>query len=121
MKAHATWQLEPGVRAVDVECGGEGWIISALGLETATCPDCHERSTRRHGWQLRRLQDLPVQGRPVTLQVRVTRWRCQNRRCERQTFADRLPQAARPGGPAGSPNLPDCSVMPPAAFRRSVC
>jgi hypothetical protein len=24
------------------------------------------------------------------------RWRCQNRRCERQTFTDRLPQAARP-------------------------
>jgi hypothetical protein len=31
----------------------------------------------------------------VTLRVSLTRWRCQNRRCERQTFADRLPQVAR--------------------------
>ena len=31
----------------------------------------------------------------MTLRVKLTRWRCQNRRCDRQTFADRLPQVAR--------------------------
>jgi transposase len=96
MEAYSKWELEPGLRAGDFWRGDEGSIVSALGVGTAECPDCHAGSTRRHGWQLRRLQDLPVQGRPVTLLVRVTRWRCQNRRCERQTFTDRLAQAARP-------------------------
>jgi hypothetical protein len=32
----------------------------------------------------------------VTLRVRLARWRRQNRRCERKTFADRLPQGTRP-------------------------
>jgi transposase len=57
---------------------------------------CDVQSTRRHGWQVRRLQDLPAQGTPVTLRVRLARWRCQNQGCERRTFSDRLPDVARP-------------------------
>jgi hypothetical protein len=38
---------------------------------------------------------LPVRGTAVTLQVRLARWQCRNRRCQRQTFADRLPEIAR--------------------------
>jgi transposase len=95
MKAIAKWVLDPGVRVLDAECRDGRWVISALGLGTARCPECDVRSTRRHGWQVRHLQDLPVQGAQVTLRVKLTRWRCQNRRCERQTFADRLPQVAR--------------------------
>ena len=53
-------------------------------------------STRRHGWQVRRLQDLLAQGTPGTLRVRPARWRCQNQGCEWQTFSDRLPDVARP-------------------------
>jgi len=35
------------------------------------------------------------QGTVVTLQVRLARWQCRNRRCQRRTFADRLPEIAR--------------------------
>src|SRR6187551_1510914 len=44
----------------------------------------------------RTLGDLPSQGRPVTLRIRVRRFRCLNPACLRRTFAERLSEAARP-------------------------
>ena len=40
--------------------------------------------------------DLPTQGTPITVQARVTRWRCRNDRCGRQILAGRLPGLAAP-------------------------
>jgi transposase len=42
------------------------------------------------------LQDLSTQGTPVTIQARVTRWRCRNEQCGRRIFAERLPTLAAP-------------------------
>jgi Transposase len=39
---------------------------------------------------------LAAHGQPVTLRVRVSRWRCQNARCETAIFAERLPGVATP-------------------------
>ena len=60
------------------------------------CLDCGLRSRSRHGRSSRDLQDLPVQGKPVTVKLRLSRWRCSYRKCERQTFTDRLPMIAAP-------------------------
>ncbi|TIO99252.1 MAG: transposase, partial [Mesorhizobium sp.] len=59
-------------------------------------PDCGRRSRSRHGWSNRNLQDLPVQGKPVTVKLLLSRWRCAHQKCERQTFTDRLPTVASP-------------------------
>lgn len=48
------------------------------------------------GQSNRHLQDLPVQGKPVTVKLLLRRWRCSYRKCERQTFIDRLPMIAAP-------------------------
>ena len=39
---------------------------------------------------------MPVQGMQVMLDLRLGRWRCRNQRCERQTFAERLPDTVAP-------------------------
>ncbi len=72
----------------------DGWVVSAAGSAIGICPDCGRRSRSRHGWSNRSLQDLPVQGRPVTVKLRLNRWRCAYQKCERQTFTDRLPTIA---------------------------
>jgi transposase len=95
MTAKSKWTLGPGVQILGAECVNGRWVISASGLETARCPDCDRPSACRHGWYVRHLQDLPVQGTAVTLQVRLARWQCRNRRCQRRTFADRLAEIAR--------------------------
>lgn len=96
MIKNAKWALGSGLQLLGSECRDGCWTVLALGQGSARCPVCDVQSTRRHGWQVRRLQDLPAQGTPVTLRVRLARWRCQNQGCERQTFSDRLPEVARP-------------------------
>jgi transposase len=72
------------------------WVVSAVGKASGSCPGCGDRSTRRHGWHKRGLQDLPVQGLVVTVRLRAIRWRCRNADCERRTFTDQLPEIASP-------------------------
>lgn len=98
MKTIAKWAATAGVRVLDAEMRDGKRLVSGLGMGTARCPGCDTPSCRRHGWQVRHLQDLPVQGGQVILSVKVARWRCQNSCCSRQTFADLLPQVARPLG-----------------------
>lgn len=71
-------------------------IVATARQKTAACPDCATLSCRVHSRYARRLGDLPWQGRPVTLRVRVRRFRCLNPACLRRTFAERLGEAARP-------------------------
>ena len=71
------------------------WTVNAVASPAeATCPECGVPSTARHSSYLRHLKDLPVQGRPVKLMVRVTRWRCRNPGCGRQIFCQRLNEVA---------------------------
>jgi transposase len=71
-------------------------IVATARPKTAACPDCAALSCRVHSRYDRTLGDLPWQGRPVTLRVRVRRFRCLNPSCPRRTFAERLGEAARP-------------------------
>jgi Transposase/zinc-finger of transposase IS204/IS1001/IS1096/IS1165 len=67
-----------------------------MGPEVGSCPGCREPSTRRHSRYFRHLQDLPVQGAAVMVKMRVSRWRCLKRECERETFTDQLPEIVCP-------------------------
>ena len=66
--------------------------ITACAISpTAVCPSCQQISHRVHSYYTRSPQDLPISGQMVQLVLRVRRFRCQNRQCQRQTFAERLP------------------------------
>ena len=58
---------------------------------TAECPSCGIATRRLHSVYRRVLSDLPWQGRPVKIEVAARRFRCLNRLCSRETFAERLP------------------------------
>ncbi len=69
--------------------------ITARALTpTSACPSCSQASTHVHSYYTRSPQDLPISGRRVQLVLRVRRFRCPNRQCSRQTFAERLPEVA---------------------------
>jgi transposase len=69
-------------------------IVTTPRTATAACPGCHQTSARIHAHYQRRLQDLPWQGRPAVLLVRVRRFCCGNPCCPRRTFAEPLGAAA---------------------------
>jgi len=72
------------------------WLISAVGDGSGVCPDRKKRSSRRHGWHERHLQDLPAQGSTVTVKLRLQRWRYRNGACKRKTFFEQPPEIAAP-------------------------
>ncbi|WP_174254951.1 transposase family protein, partial [Acidisphaera sp. S103] len=95
MKAKTDWLPGLGIRVVETERQSSGWVVS--GTTTATsgcCPRCASASTSYHGSKIRVLQDLPVQGSPVSLRLRQIRWRCRNPRCSQKTFVNPLSQSA---------------------------
>src|SRR6266516_1857747 len=66
-------------------------ITACATHPTAVCPSCQHVSRRVHSYYTRSAQDLPVSGHIVQLVLRVRRFRCMNQDCQRQTFAERLP------------------------------
>jgi transposase len=96
MEVKPRWEPGPGIRVVDTEFCGERWIVKAEASGDARCPSCSTQAIRRHSFYMRRLQDLPVQGAVVELQVSMTRWRCCNQSCDRRTFADQAGQVIKP-------------------------
>ena len=62
----------------------------------ARCPLCGRRSKRVHSRYLRTLADLPWGEHAVTVLLSVRRLFCDNVRCTRRIFAERLPDLAAP-------------------------
>ncbi len=83
-----------GLTLRDVEAGDKGWVVRAEGAGSSICPVCGVKSSHRHSRYWRNFKDLPVQGVPVTLRVRLGRWRCRNTNCERKIFTERIPAVA---------------------------
>jgi len=87
---------EWGLRVRSVEAFQDGWIIQVEGNSRARCPLCRAISVSRHSRYWRTIRDLPVQGAPVALRVRLSRWRCRNGHCKRRIFSERIPSVAAP-------------------------
>jgi transposase len=70
------------------------FVISVRPRQAPRCPGCGDLSKSRHSEYSRTIQDLPWQGVPVFLRVRVRRFRCRNPGCSRKVFAEPLPGIA---------------------------
>ncbi len=62
----------------------------------APCPLCAIPARRIHSHYERTLADLPWAAYRVRLQLRVRKWFCRNRHCQRRIFTERLPTVAVP-------------------------
>jgi transposase len=87
---------EIGLTLMGFEKSEQGWLVRAEGRTRSECPSCRTQSTARHSRYWRQLQDLPVQGKRVALQLRLSRWRCRNRECEQAIFRERLGEVVAP-------------------------
>jgi hypothetical protein len=86
----------PSMIVHSVSRAEDQWVIEAESHSMPRCPCCGTVSERHHGWYQRSLRDLPMQGVPVVIRLRVRKWRCEEPTCERSIFVDRLPGLARP-------------------------
>jgi len=83
-----TWALEPAQSALTIN-------IHARAA-TACCPLCGRRSKRVHSRYRRTLADLPWGEHAVIVMLNVRRLFCDNKKCERRVFAERLSDVAAP-------------------------
>jgi hypothetical protein len=60
----------------------------------AACPSCGTESQRVHAWQVRHLNDLPVAGRGMVVDLRVRRLVCATAICPLRTFREQVPLLA---------------------------
>ena len=105
-------------------------LCAQTSTSAAQCPTCAKRSARVHSRYMRTLADLPWQGVPVSVHLRVRRFFCDEVACQRSIFAERLPGVAAPyarrterlegwfthvsfalGGEAGSRFFKDLGIM----------
>jgi transposase len=86
----------PGIEVEEIELRDGRRVLSARAAGERSCPVCGKPSTSRHDWHRRHLQDLPVQGTPLVLDLRLGRWRCLSELCSCRTFVERLPSVAAP-------------------------
>jgi zinc-finger of transposase IS204/IS1001/IS1096/IS1165 len=73
----------------DVEGGIVVRARTAGGL--VACPRCCGLTGQVHGYCARTVADVPADGRPVVVRVRVRRMRCPVRGCLAQTFREQVP------------------------------
>ena len=86
-------KLLPGFMVKNVAQDDEQIILEAQPIHlTALCPSCHTSSSRIHSYYWRHPHDLPLCHLAVRLRLSVRRFRCLNPLCQRQTFAEQLPQ-----------------------------
>ena len=69
-------------------------VLRATG-EASHCPECRGESRRIHSRYRRRLSDLPWEGLPVRIELRVRRFFCNSEDCGQQIFTERLPKTVQ--------------------------
>ena len=83
-----TWGIEPAPPTVTLTLTSRS--------RPAPCPLCGRRARRTHSWYGRALADLPWGEHAVAVQLRARKLFCDNTRCKRHIFTERLPGVAAP-------------------------
>jgi transposase len=91
---------DPGALRLDGLTGEADEVVLEVraAAEDAPCPACGAISGRVHSWYVRAVADLPWQGVPVRLRLRVRRFFCATAACARRIFAERLAGGVVPYG-----------------------
>ncbi|WP_202949181.1 transposase family protein [Bradyrhizobium japonicum] len=71
-------------------------LVARSKVALSFCPCCGRQTRRVHSHYVRRLADLPWQGRVVEIRLHARRFRCANSQCQRRIFTERLPETVRP-------------------------
>lgn len=89
--------ITPELSIVQILPQADGVVLVARPKAAASCCPCCGCQTRRvHSHYIRRLADLPWQGRVVEIRLHARRFRCANPQCRQRIFTERLPETVRP-------------------------
>src|SRR6266511_3053767 len=81
--------------AISPEGGALTLMVSTI-QPAARCPVCGEPASRVHSGYVRSPADLPCGGIPLRFELHTRRFHCDNARCPRRIFTERLPGVLQP-------------------------
>lgn len=55
---------------------------------TCICPNCNTTSNKYHGTYVRKVQDLPILGKRVLLEINSYEYKCANSDCSNKTIVE---------------------------------
>jgi transposase len=85
------------VRLDAVSPEGDAVMLILSTIQPAPCcPVCGEPASRVHSEYVRSPADLPCGGVPLRLELHTRRFHCDNPRCSRRIFTERLPGVLQP-------------------------
>jgi len=81
----------------EVRAVGKARLVMVLRSagEESRCPACAQASRRVHSRYFRRLSDLPWEGIPLAIELRVRRFFCCGEECGQRIFTERLPNTVK--------------------------
>jgi transposase len=77
-----------------VEETTNGIILDVRGKHPPRCPSCLDSHVSYHSRYVRKMRDLPWQGKHVAIHLQTRRFRCRNHACDRKIFAEQVPDLA---------------------------
>ncbi|MFE7113099.1 transposase family protein [Streptomyces sp. NPDC057575] len=81
------------MRLTRVAEAADGLVVEAAACgPPARCPGCNSQASRVHSSYERGLAGLLVNGRSLTVRLRVRRFFCDRGRCPRRTFVEQVAQ-----------------------------
>ena len=82
--------LDPNLKYESHEIVGEEIRIRVNSRrKTLNCPYCGEKSKKVHSVYGRTIQDLPISGKKVYIEITNRKMFCSNAKCSRKTFAEK--------------------------------
>lgn len=57
-------------------------------IQSCICPKCITISNKYHGTYIRKVQDLPILGKQVLLEINSFEYKCENEECSNKTMAE---------------------------------
>lgn len=90
------WPTAFNLKVMGIQIIGDTLLLEAESIQNGgRCPVCQMWSQRLNGHYTRHPQDLPGADYHVQLQLKVSRFFCDNTMCTRRTFAGQFPGFVR--------------------------
>ncbi len=82
---------QDGLAITNINVGQEKIIVHAQSSAAeAPCPSCHVKSNRVHSRYARSINDLPILGRQLQIQLNARKLSCENEKCPQRIFCERF-------------------------------
>ena len=63
-------------------------LAAEVSRQTAVCPVCKKISRHKHSHYTRVIRDLPICGKQTYIHLKIRRFKCQNKHCEKRIFSE---------------------------------